>query len=155
MSVLLPEWLLATALTLFVVDLFIPTELMSWCGVVALSGYVTWRIGVPAMWSILVFVFALLIFSAVYYFVFRMFISATFARFLQRKAPPEAVEQIIGAVGKIHFVEGKPMFRWNGDELWPLCNPSLDLVEGVIVVVTSLSGGLVEVKPFTNGECRS
>ena len=47
------------------------------------------------------------------------------------------------------------MFRWNGDELWPLCNPSLDLGEGMLVVVSSFSGGLVEVKPFMNGECRS
>ena len=145
---LMPEWLLALALTLFVVDFFVPTEIMSWFGLFALSGYLTWRINVPLPWCILVFVLALTFFSLVYYFVFRVFVSATFAKFLQRNAPPERINAISGAVGEVHFVGGKPMFRWNGDELWPIRNPPQGAIEGMSIVANRLVDGFVEIEPF-------
>ena len=56
MSWLIPEWLLALALTLFVVDLFTDEEgIVSWIGVSAIAAWATWRIGAPPMWSVLVF----------------------------------------------------------------------------------------------------
>lgn len=149
-QLLMPEWLLALALTLFVVDIFIPTEIMSWCGIFALSGYLTWRINVPILWSIIVFVLALTFFSLLYYSVFRVFARATFEKFLQRNAPPERIDAVNGAVGTVHFVGNKPMFRWNGDELWPISNSLQDLVEGQSIIAKKLCDGCIEVDSATS-----
>ena len=62
MSWLIPEWLLALALTLFVVDLFTDEEgIVSWIGVSAIAAWATWRIGAPPMWSVLVFIWAFIV----------------------------------------------------------------------------------------------
>ena len=52
----LPEWLMAFALTLFVVDIFVATEILSWCGVLSLSAWLTWRVHANWKWTILLFV---------------------------------------------------------------------------------------------------
>ena len=144
----IPEWLLALALTLFVVDFVVPTEIMSWTGLFALSGYLTWRIGVPLPWCIIVFILVLVFFSLVYYHVFRVFVSGAIAKYLQRNAPPERIDAIIGAEGNVHFVAGRPMFRWNGDELWPIRNHTHDVVEGMSVTVKQFCDGFVEIDPI-------
>ena len=143
---LIPEWLLALSLTLFVVDLFVPTEIISWIGLWMLSGYLTWRIGAPLPWCIIVFIIVLVMFSLLYYYGFRVFVSMALAKYLQRNAPPERIDAINGAVGEVHFVAGKPMFRWNGDELWPIRNPKCAVSEGMPVVVRRFHEGFVEIE---------
>ena len=79
MSWLIPEWLLALALTLFVVDLFTDEEgIVSWIGVSAIAAWATWRIGAPPMWSVLIFIGAFIVSGAVWYWLFRGFIGAAF-----------------------------------------------------------------------------
>jgi len=149
MDFLLPEWLLALALTLFVTDLFQQTEILSWWGVLSLSCYLTWRIDAPFKWSVLVFLLSLLLFSALYYFVFRAFVGRAFARLVMKNAPPETVSAIASAAGKIHFAGGKPMFRRDGDdELWPIRNPPADAVEGMPVVAKNLQDGFIILEPL-------
>lgn len=144
MDFLLPEWLLALTLTLFVVDIFLATEVMSWCGILSLAIYFTWRIGPSWKWGILVFLLAFIGSGFLYYFVFRVFIGKPIRELIQRGAPDEVVERLKGATGTIHYVDGVPMFRWNGDELWPI-TPGFTANEGARVVVTSIKDGVVSV----------
>ena len=51
MEWILPEWLVALALTLFVVDIFVSTEILSWGGVLSLSLWLTWRIHADWKWD--------------------------------------------------------------------------------------------------------
>ena len=68
MSWLIPEWLLALALTLFVVDLFTDEEgIVSWIGVGAVAAWATWRIGAPVKWSVLIFIVAFLVSGAAWH----------------------------------------------------------------------------------------
>lgn len=148
MSWLIPEWLLALALTLFIADIFLSTEVMSWGGIVALSVYFVWRINPPWMWCILLFIVAVIVFASVYYLFFRSVIGCGVRRLMQRGAPSETIESIRNAVGVVHYVDTKAFFKWNGDELWPINDASPSLSEGDRVVVDDLSNGEVLVKRF-------
>ena len=146
MDFLLPEWLLALTLTLFILDIFLATEVLSWWGILSLASYITWRIGPTWKWGILVFFLALIGSAVFYYGVLRVLIGKPIRALLQHGAPDEVIEKLKGAKGMIHYVEGKPMFRWNGDELWPV-NSVAPVHEGDCVVVTSVTDGVVSVVP--------
>lgn len=134
MSWLMPEWLLALALTLFVIDLFTDEEgIISWVGVGAVAGWATWRINAPLMWSILVFIGAFFVSGAAWYWLFRIFIGQPIRRLIQKGAPNEALSALKGAKGTLRVIDGKVMFRWNGDELLPVANPPPGAADGLEV----------------------
>lgn len=144
---LVPEWLLALALTLFVIDLFTDEEgVLSWCGVAAVAGWATWRIGAPWKWSILVFIGAFFVSGAVWHWLFRAFIGQPVRRLIQRGAPEETIAAIKGAKGTLRIIDGKPFFRWNGDELWPAANVPAGAVDGCAVVAVGIKDGVVSIK---------
>ncbi len=147
MSWLIPEWLLALALTLFIVDLFTDEEgVLSWLGVASVAGWATWRIGAPLKWSILVYIAAFVVSGAAWYWLFRGFIGVPVRRVIQRNAPDEAIEKIKGAKGILRLVEGKVLFRWNGDELWPVANPPPGAADGQPAEAAGLDDGMVVLK---------
>ena len=147
MSWLMPEWLLALALTLFVIDLFTDEEgIISWVGVGAVAGWATWRIGAPPIWSVLVFIGAFFLSGAAWYWLFRCFIGQPIRRLMQNGAPNEAVVALKGAKGKLRVIDGKVMFRWNGDELWPVANPPPGAADGQTVEAAGLDDGQVVLK---------
>ena len=43
---------------------------------------------------------------------------------MQKNAPNETIDALKGAKGSLRVIEGRVMFRWNGDELWPVANPA-------------------------------
>ncbi|MBO4288309.1 MAG: hypothetical protein J5985_09130 [Kiritimatiellae bacterium] len=147
MSWLIPEWLLALALTLFVIDLFTDEEgIVSWIGVGAVAGWATWRIGAPLAWSILIFIGAFLLSGAAWYWLFRSFIGKPVRRIMQKGAPNEAIVALRGAKGTLRVINGKVMFRWNGDELWPVANPPADAVDGTAAEAADMKDGEVVLK---------
>ena len=146
MDWLIPEWLLAFSITVFVIDIFFQTEMLYWLGVLATAVYATLRIDVPFKWSVAVFFATLLAVGFLYNLFLRVVIGSQVRRVLQRGAPDEAIASICGAEAKIHIVEGRPMLRWNGDELWPIKNPPANPVEGQSVKVIRLDGGLALIE---------
>ena len=147
MSWLVPEWLLALALTLFVVDLFTDEEgVRSWCGVGVVAAWATWRIGAPLKWSVLVYIGAFIVSGLAWNLLFRGLIGQPIRRIFQRGAPEERITAIKGAKGILRVIDGKVMFRWNGDELWPVSNPPADAVDGQEVVAAGIRDGQVVVK---------
>jgi len=139
----IPEWLLALALTLFITDIFVSTEILSWGGVLSLSVWLTWKIDANWKWSVLVFIASFIFFASVYYFFFRNVIGRFVRGLFQRGSPNEVTERMKGATGRIHYVEGKCMMRWNGDELWQISNPSPGLLEGQEVAISEFKDGRV------------
>ena len=147
MSWLIPEWLLALALTLFVIDLFTDEEgILSWIGVSAVAGWATWRIGAPPMWSVLIFVGTFLLSGAAWYWLFRSLIGQPVRRLMQKGAPNEAIVALNGAKGTLRVIDGKVMFRWNGDELWPVANPPAGTADGQAAEAAGMKDGQVVLK---------
>ena len=142
MNFLLPEWLLALTLTLFVLDIYLATEVLSRCGIITFASYITWRIGPTWKWGILVFLLAIPVAAIFYYMLVKLI-----RPLLQHGSPKELLEKLKGAQGKIHFVNGKPMFRWNGDELWPI-DSDAQVQEGDRVIVISIKDGVLTVSPI-------
>lgn len=145
MDCFLPEWLLALTLTLFIADIFLSTEVISFVGVFSMSVYLTWRIAPPLKWLILVYIIALLISGVFYYIFFRNVIGKFVRSIVQGRAPSETIERISGVEAPILIVAGRPMLRWNGDELWAIKNPPPDAHDGQMVKVRALKDGLVEL----------
>lgn len=140
----LPEWLVAFALTLFVIDIFVATEILSWCGVLSLSAWLTWRIHANWKWTILLFIGSFVFFAFVYYWGIRVTIGRIVRSWMQKGAPKEITDRIIGAVGTIHQVEGRSFFKWNGEELLPVMDDGrTSFREGEVVVVDRLVDGAV------------
>ena len=147
MSWLIPEWLLALALTLFVIDLFTDEAgIVSWCGVGAVAAWATWRIGAPLKWSVLIYIGAFLVSGVAWNWLFRGFIGQPVRRLMQKGAPDEIIDAIKGAKGTLRLIEGKVMFRWNGDELWPVANPPADAVDGQAAEAAGMKDGQVVLK---------
>lgn len=148
MDWIMPEWLVALATTLFLVDMFLSTEVLSWGGVLSLAGWLTWRIHADWKWSVLLFMGSFVIFSFVYYFGIRATVGRFVRSWMLRGASKEVSERMAGAVGSIHQVEGRSYFKWNGDELFPIShrNGSRCFKEGEIVEVERVENGMVILK---------
>ena len=128
-------------------DLFTDEEgVVSWCGVAAVAAWATWRIGAPPMWSVLVFIGAFLVSGAVWYWLFRGGIGQPVRRLMQKNAPDETIDTLKGAKGTLRVVEGKTMFRWNGDELWPVANPPAGAADGQPAEAAGMKDGQVVLK---------
>ena len=101
----IPEWLVALSLTLFVLDIFLMTEFLSWGGVLSLSTWLVWKIDAPIKWSVLIFVVAFTGFSFLYVFLFRNTIGIAIRKILQGKSPEEGLYSLVGKKGKVRKIE--------------------------------------------------
>lgn len=143
---MIPEWLLAFALTLFVLDIFVATEALTWVALTVLALYFTCLIGPSIWWGILVYLIILSILVLVYYFVVRKFVGDVVQKVLLRNAPKEVMERIVGERVQVKIVKNVIFVSWN-DELWNVGNATeLDLCDGEMVVVKEVKGGVVTVK---------
>lgn len=153
MGWILPEWLVAFALTLFVVDIFVSTEFLSWCGVMSLSMWLTWRVHVNWKWDALVFIGSFVLFAFAYYWGVRASIGRLVKNWMQKGAPMEVSGRIIGAVGVVHYVEGRPFFKWNGEELLPIMEDvRTTFQESEIVSVVRLVDGCAVLRRQEHGQ---
>ena len=148
MDFLLPEWLLALTLTLFVLDIFLATEVLSWGGILSLAIYFTWRIEPSWKWSVLVFFLSFISSIVLYYTVLYGLIFKPIRSILQHGAPDELHKRICNAEGTIHYVGDKAMFKWNGDELWSI-NTERSFNEGDRVKVVSIKDDILTVAPIS------
>jgi membrane protein implicated in regulation of membrane protease activity len=141
----IPEWLVALSLTLFVLDIFLMTEFLSWGGVLSLSTWLVWKIDAPIKWSVLIFVVAFTGFSFLYGFLFRNTIVVAIRKILQGKSPEEGLYSLVGKKGEVRKIEGN-YFISVEDELWPIRNEGIDFTEGVIKSIVSINDGVVSVE---------
>ena len=145
-SGILPEWLLALGLTLFLVDLLVfHTDFISWVGVVSLAGYTTLRLHPNGYWALAVFLLSGVIWWVAYYAFFREIVGRIVRRTLTKGSPDDSIDRIVGAEGRIRIVEGKPFFLYNGEELLPIADSDSDWRENDRVRVCSRKGAEVEL----------
>lgn len=137
---------MALALTLFIVDVFLSTEVISWAGVLVLSGYFTWRVDPPVKWLILTFIGFLVLVSMSYYWWFRVCVGEAVRKAFLKNAPDEAINRLIGETGTVHYVSSRAMLKWNGDELITISDDVEEMREGQKVEVVGFNNGTVIVK---------
>lgn len=141
----IPEWLVALSLTLFVLDIFLMTEFLSWGGVLSLSIWLVWKIDAPIKWSVLIFVVAFTGFSFLYVFLFRNTIGVAIRKILQGKSPEEGLYSLVGKKGEVRKIEGNYFISVEG-ELWPIRNEGIDFMDGDIKSIVSITDGVVSVE---------
>lgn len=140
------HWMLAVALTLLVLDVFINTELMSWAALVIFAAWGTWEIGLPLQWSVLVFLGFLTLGFALYFTLWNRCVRPLFMHSLNRRAPKESVTADIGGRGTL-VGEGEQLCVRCGDRLYPL-SPSCTagLRAGDTVRITAMDGATAVVE---------
>jgi membrane protein implicated in regulation of membrane protease activity len=141
----IPEWLVALSLTLFVLDIFLMTEFLSWGGVLSLSTWLVWKIDAPIKWSVLIFVVAFTGFSFLYVFLFRNTIGIAIRKILQGKSPEEGLYSLVGKKGEVRKIEGNYFISVEG-ELWPIRNEGIDFMDGDIKSIVLITDGVVSVE---------
>ena len=145
MDWLVPEWLVALALTFFIIDFFLCTEVLSWGGVLLTASWLTWRIGAPLKWSVLVFVATFVACLFLYVFLLRNTVGTLVRKLMQGKAPDETLHAIVGKTGVIRVIDNR-RFAYVEGELWPIAENG-NFAEGQKVKVSSMEGGEAVVIP--------
>lgn len=141
---LIPEWLLALSITLFILDIFVAGEWLTWLSIIALSFYITWRIDPPLIWGIVTTITVFCTTVTLYYIFLRRCIQKLVRRTILRNAPEEVIERIVGQKAVIRIVNGTPFVKWNG-ELWSIAGSTQNtsLQNGLIVTIKGIKDGNV------------
>ncbi len=143
-----PEWLLALALTLLVLDMFIATEALTWSAFAVVAGYLTWVLGPSPLWAVLIFLGIFLGLSLLFYCCgVRVITKRIVARYLLRGSPKETIDRIVGQEGVIYKQSDRAFLKWNG-ELWPIDGAIDHLKDGDRARVVAFREGSVEVNPL-------
>ena len=143
----IPEWLVALALTLFALDIFLMTEVLSWGGVVSLAVWLTWRIDAPLKWSILIFLVSFTAFAFLYVFLLRNTIGKFVRKAMQGRSPDETLYSLIGKTGVVRRIGGNYFLSVSG-ELWPMAMSENTVEDGVKAKAISFENGEVVVAPI-------
>ncbi len=149
----IPEWLLALALTLFIVDIFVATEVLTWTAFAAIATYVTWRLDPSPLWAILTFI---TVFSGTVFAFYRLGGRAFIGKLLDctvlRNASKTTLENVVGQTGIVCWRNNQAFLKWNG-ELWPIDTSSaVSLPEGESVQVVKFHDGIASVEKASKEE---
>lgn len=138
--------MLAVAITLLVLDIFVCTELLSWVSLLLFAAWGTWLVGAPWQWSILVFIGFLAVTCALYYTLWSQCIRRFIMNLVMRNAPRESTEQIAGKTASV-LGEGEQLcIRWD-DHIIPVEEEDrAGLVAGDKVVIVAIRGGMAHVR---------
>lgn len=140
------HWMLAVALTLLVLDVFVNTEMLSWASLVIFAAWGTWELGLPLQWSLLVFLGFLLLGFALYLTLWNRCVRPLFMAWLTRHAPREAYAQEVGGVGTV-VGQGEQLCVRREDRLFAVAEASREgLKEGDRVRITAMEGACVRVE---------
>ena len=137
------HWVLAIAITLLILDVFLRTEWLSYLSLFAFAAWGACRLNLPTQWSGLVFLVFLGIGILFYLACWRSFIRKI-VKTLQKNASEEQINSMVGRVGII-IGEGDSVCVRVQDEIYPIAD---DCREG------SHGGDHVVITGFANGEAR-
>ena len=138
--------MLAVAITLLVLDIFVCTELLSWVSLLLFAAGGTWLVGAPWQWSVLVFIGFLALVCVLYYTLWVQCVRRVVMDLVLRHAPREATEQVAGKTATV-LGEGENLcIRWD-DHIIPIeADDRTGLVAGDKVVIEAVRGGLAHVR---------
>lgn len=140
------HWMLAVALTLLVLDVFVNTELMSWVALFIFAGWGTWQVSLPIQWSVLVFLGFLAAGFAFYFTLWNRCVRPLFMYALNQRAPRESVAADVGAHGTL-VGEGENFCVRCQDRLYPV-DPACvaGLQPGDAVRIAAIDGAVAKVE---------
>lgn len=138
--------MLAVAITLLVLDIFVCTELLSWVSLLLFAAWGTWLVGAPWQWSVLVFVGFLALVCVLYYTLWVQCVRRVVMDLVLRNSPRESTEQVVGKSATV-LGEGENLcIRWE-DHIIPIEEDDRsDLSAGDKVVIEAVRGGLAHVR---------
>lgn len=138
--------MLAVAITLLVLDIFVCTELLSWGALLLFAAWGTWLVGAPWQWSVLVFIGFLVLVCVLYYTLWVQCVRRVVMDLVLRRAPRESTEQAAGKTATV-LGEGENLcIRWE-DHIIPIEENDRDaLSAGDKVVIEAIRGGLAHVR---------
>ncbi|MFI3290553.1 MAG: hypothetical protein R3Y46_01590 [Opitutales bacterium] len=115
------HWIFAISLTLFILDIFFQTEVISWGALFFITVYFTSltssMLDIPMQWDILIFIIYLALAFTFYYTIWYSIVGSAAKKTLLRKATPEQHERVVNESGVFRIIEGQYFVEWNG-ELW-------------------------------------
>lgn len=138
--------MLAVAVTLLVLDIFICTELLSWVSLLVFAAWGTWLVGAPWQWSVLVFIGFLALVCVLYYTLWVQCVRRVINGLILRNAPRESTERIVGNTAVV-LGEGETLcIRWD-DHIIPIePGDRAGLSAGDKVLIDALRGGMAHVR---------
>ncbi len=120
-------WIFIISLTLFILDIFTQTEIITWCAMTLFSIYLTllmeYYTDISTLWSVLIFCVIWGLFAYLYCTVWRYFVKALIEKTLMRNAAKEQTERVDGQVGTFRNINDTYFVEWE-DELWAASCPS-------------------------------
>jgi len=111
-------WVVAIGLTIVIIDVFFETEILSVSALLGISIYFSLVFDVDMKWRVLIAILCWLAVTALFYAVFKRFVSPLIRRGFTR-GMNEAIHSAVGSVGEFRLIDGKAFVYWNGD-LWPV-----------------------------------
>ena len=137
--------MLAVAITLLVLDIFVCTELLSWVSLLLFAAWGTWLVGAPWQWSVLVFIGFLALVCVLYYTLWVQCVRRVVMGLVLRNAPRESTEQVAGKTATV-LGEGENLcIRWE-DHIIPVeADDRAGLTAGDKVVIDAVRGGMAHV----------
>lgn len=138
--------MLAVAITLLVLDIFVCTELLSWVSLLLFAAWGTWLVGAPWQWSVLVYIGFLVLVCVLYYTLWVQCVRRVVMDFVLRNAPRESTEQVCGKTAVVLGEGDNLCIRWE-DHIIPIeAEDCAGLVAGDKVVIDAVRGGLAHVR---------
>jgi membrane protein implicated in regulation of membrane protease activity len=132
------ESLIAIAIILILLDVFIPTEILSHIAIVLLCVAVFWLLEIPILWRIAASIFAWFVMVGGYYLFWKQVVTQVGNKFIAPTRFKTSVESIVGSSGVVEEIEGSVMCRVQ-DELWPI--EDCKFCVGTAVSVVSIEEG--------------
>jgi membrane protein implicated in regulation of membrane protease activity len=111
-------WVIAIGLTIVIIDVFFETEILSVIALLGIAIYLSLLFDVDLKWRILIALLCWLAVTALFYAVFKRFISPLIRRGFTA-GMHESIHSAVGSVGEFRLIDGEAFVYWNGD-LWPV-----------------------------------
>ncbi len=145
------HWMIAISLTLFIFDIFLQTEVISWISVLLFSVYFTLYIDatvdLPTQWMVLLFIvtlsFVIILYYTLWVKIVRPFCDSSF----MRKAIPERDERAVNQVVRFRVIEEKEFVEFE-DALCDAVVADADVLiyDGDIVRIIAIHDGIFIVQ---------
>lgn len=138
--------MLAVAITLLVLDVFVCTEVLSFISLIVFAAWGTWLVGAPWQWSVLVFIGFLVLACVLYYTLWVQCVRRLVMDCILKKAPKESVEQAGGQILTV-IGEGENLcVRWDDLVIPVETGDKAGLQPGDQVELLAVRGGLAHVR---------
>lgn len=136
--------IIVTAIILIVVDFFIPSDLPTFIAYVLIAFLVSWNLEVPFLYKILIALISWFILVIFHFTIWKNVIQKVVNQYLAPTKHVDGPERLVGATGKLRFVEESWFVQIDGD-LWP-CEQIPDMTEGKNVEIKKFQDGIIKIK---------